>query len=106
MEIYFNELKKKDVLDVTTGRNLGKITDLVIDVATGKIIKIVVPGRRGAFLSCDNLEIKFKCITKVGDDVILVNFDSCTPHAEKCLEKECECQKKEPCCSGDRFCDE
>ena len=53
MEINYQELKKKDVLNVATGKNLGKINDLIIDAKSGKILKIVVPGKRG-FLSCES----------------------------------------------------
>ena len=104
MEIYFNELKRKEVLDVNTGKNLGKIIDLVIESNSGKILKIIVPGRKGAFLSCENLEIKYKCITKIGDDVILVNLGGISP--ERHCESDCDCKNTPPCCDGDRFCDE
>ena len=78
--ISYQELKKKDVLDISSGKNLGKINDLIIEKNSGKITKIIVPGRRNGFLSCENLEIKYSLIQKIGDDVILVNLaDNCKP---------------------------
>ena len=78
--ITFQELKRKDVLEVSSGKNLGKITDLIIEKKSGKIQKIIVPGKRGGFLSCENLEIKYSKIQKIGDDVILVDLSSdCKP---------------------------
>ena len=72
MEINYSALKKKEVLNLETGKNLGKINDLIIDAKSGKILKIIVPGKKG-FLSCENEEIKFSDIEKIGDDVILVS---------------------------------
>ena len=85
MTLTYQELKKKDVINVITGKNLGKITDLIIDVRCGEILKIVVAGKKG-FLSCENEEIDFKCITKIGDDTIL--FKPCSP--KKQIEIECD----------------
>ena len=87
MEINYQELKKKDVLNVATGKNLGKINDLIIDAKSGKILKIVVPGKKG-FLSCESEEIKYSDIEKIGDDVILIKFR---------VAKEDDCLNKLPC---------
>lgn len=106
MEITFNEFKRKDVLDVCSGKNLGRVSDLVIEAGSGRILKIIVPGKKGGFLSCENLEIKYKCITKIGDDAILVDLENCTSVKEK--EFCCDETHKKPdlCCCGDGFCDE
>ena len=87
MEINYSALKKKEVLNLATGKNLGKINDLIIDAKSGKILKIIVPGKKG-FLSCENEEIKFSDIEKIGDDVILIRF--------KQQKEDGEC-KKPPC---------
>lgn len=89
MNINYNELKKKEVVNVATGKNLGKIIDLVIDTDSGKILKIVVPGKKG-FLNCDNEELDFDCIVKIGDDAIL--YKKCSPKKD-----ECECFEIKPC---------
>ena len=80
MTVNYSALKKKEVLEVSTGKNLGKISDLVIDCESGKILKIVVPGKKSSFLSCESLEISFKNVVKIGDDVIIV---------ELCSESDC-----------------
>ena len=98
MSITYQELKRKDVLDLSSGKNLGKITDLVIEKKTGKILKIVVPGRRGSFLSCENLEIKYSQIQRIGDDVILVDLsETKKPPKPKncCLPCENDCALSE-----------
>lgn len=98
MEINYSELKKKEVLNVTTGKNLGKITDLIIDTKSGRILKIVVPGKKG-FLSCEVEEIKFSDIEKIGDDVILIKFKPIN-------DDDCHKKLPPPCCleidDGDR----
>ena len=81
MFINYSELKKKDVLNVVTGKNLGKINDLVIDEKSGKISKIIVPGKKG-FLPCEHEELDYGCIVKIGDDVIL--YKPCVPKKEEC----------------------
>ena len=73
MSISYQELKKKDVLEIYSGKNLGRITDVIIEKKTGKILNLIVPGKRGGFLSCENLEIKYSQIERIGDDVILVD---------------------------------
>lgn len=89
MNINYSELKKKEVVNVKTGKNAGKITDLVIDTSSGRILKIIVPGKKG-FLSCENEEIDFDCIVKIGDDTILYKSPSSVNH-DDCFEiKPCE----------------
>ena len=95
MEINYTELKKKEVLDVSTGKNLGKISDLIIETKSGKILKIVVPGKKG-FLSCEVEEIKFSDIEKIGDDVILVKFSRGDDDCRKRLPHNC-CDESDIC---------
>ncbi len=70
----FKDLKKKDVVNVIDGKNLGKINDLIIDAKCGQILKIVVSGKKFGSLFCDNIEINFNKITKIGEDSILVKL--------------------------------
>lgn len=108
MSISYQELRKKDVLEISSGKNLGKITDLIIEKRTGKVLKIIVPGKRGGFLSCENLEIKYSQIERIGDDVILVDTSKkqlpppCKP------KKPCSCEVDDcsPCEDFDRFQDD
>ncbi len=70
----YNILKKKDVVNVLNGKNLGKIVDLVIDTQCGKILKIIVTGKKNGLFFCDEMEISYNKITKIGDDAILVKL--------------------------------
>ena len=88
MLITFQELKKKDVIDVSSGKNLGKINDLIINKSSGQIEKLVLTGKKNCFLSNDTIEIDFDCITRIGQDSIL--YKKCIPKKEEDIE--C-CQK-------------
>lgn len=46
MEYNLTDLKKKKVINVADGKDLGKITDMVITYPEGKIKGIIVPGKK------------------------------------------------------------
>lgn len=98
MSIKYSELKKKEVFNVISGENYGKIQDLIIDKKTGKIDKIIVPGKKQGFLSCESLEIKFCDIEKIGTDAILVRFGNCKK------DDDCKCVKN-PCIERVELCE-
>ena len=100
--ITFSEFKKKEILDISSGKNLGKATDLLFTRRGGNIEKIITCGKRGGFLSSENLEIPFKSIVKIGDDAILVDLSPKRTALKPCeRELSCECSEKE-----DGFCDD
>ena len=74
----FCELKQKEVINVCDGCRLGFVCDLEFEPKTGKIVSIIVPeGGKGWSLFGKEREyrIPWKCITKIGDDIILVQVD-------------------------------
>jgi len=79
MELSFSDLKKRDVVNVSDGSNLGHVSNVVIRFPEGKLVGIAVPGRRrrGLFAIFDKTElyIEEKRILKIGGDVILVNLN-------------------------------
>ena len=75
----FDDLRKKDVINVCDGACLGRICDIEIDVndCEGRITAIVVPGVArffGILRSEEELDIPYPCIRKIGEDVILVEI--------------------------------
>ncbi len=74
MELGFNELKKKSVINVLDGRDLGKICDLIFTYPEGRIKAIIVPGKRNAFFKTNELIIDLRCIEKIGNDAVLVRL--------------------------------
>ena len=72
-----SDLQNKDIVNVNDGRNIGSIIDVKIDEVSGNIVSFVIEPNRNFFKflkgSSNDTEIKWKSITKIGEDVILVN---------------------------------
>ena len=78
MELSFRQLKKREVINLTDGRSLGHIVDLIIDFPKGNLSGITVPNRKchGIFRIFDKTElfINVNRILKIGNDVIIVDL--------------------------------
>ena len=87
MELTYNELKKRDVINIADGRCLGRIINLKLKFPEGRLVGIYVPGRRrrGIFCLFDKSEtfIDERRIIKIGGDVILVDVSCHTPPPRK-----------------------
>ncbi|MDD3400912.1 MAG: YlmC/YmxH family sporulation protein [Eubacteriales bacterium] len=73
----FCELKRKEVVNLCDGAKLGHICDLELEVCTGTVLAIIVPGcsrMLGILKSNENIVIPFCRIKKFGEDVILVEL--------------------------------
>ncbi len=72
----FGELKKKEVVDATTGIKLGEIVDLELNLETGQITALVVPGAGslwGILKRKEDVVVPWTKIKVIGKDVILVD---------------------------------
>lgn len=77
MDITYNELRSKEVVNTINGKRLGRICDIVISCATCKVTGLVVPSDRRFFKNREDIFIPWRNVVKIGDDVILVRlFDS------------------------------
>ncbi len=78
MEVSFQELKCKQVVNTVDGKCLGHITDVIFDIVSAKALGFVVPqsssGFWGFFKGSKDLFIPFNCVCKIGVDVILVEL--------------------------------
>ena len=72
MEVSYNDLKNKEVINVVDGRKLGHIVDIVFDNLNGHISGVVVPGDKKLFRKCEDVFVPLAKIKKIGNDVILV----------------------------------
>ena len=85
MQLTYQELRKRDVINITDGRCLGRIINLTLSFPSGTLEGITVPGRRVyGFRLFDNTEIYIDKdrIIKIGGDVILVRINCgevCSP---------------------------
>lgn len=81
----FCELKEKEVVNICNGKCLGGVVDLQINVCSGAIEALIVPGPGkfcGFFGTDSEYVIPFACIKKIGPDIILVEIKE-----EKFLQK-------------------
>ncbi len=73
----YQDLTCRDVINICDGRQLGKIYNLEIDLCTGMILAIIVPGETkclGLIKSGDDIVIPYCRVKKFGEDVILVEL--------------------------------
>ncbi|MBX5464134.1 MAG: YlmC/YmxH family sporulation protein [Clostridia bacterium] len=71
-----SDMRERDVIDVLTGRRLGNVEDLDIDVETGRVRALIIPGERRllGFLGTGGKELRipWSAVQVVGEDAILV----------------------------------
>ena len=73
-----SDFRQKEVINLSDGRRLGFVSDVEIDLDTGKIEAIILPGVGKLFglLGKDNeFAIPWEKIKKIGEDIILVDLD-------------------------------
>lgn len=80
MEISYNELRCKEVVNTRTGARLGRICDIIINNVSKCVMGVVVPGEHRLFHAREDIFIPWCKICKIGQDVILVDMalESCT----------------------------
>lgn len=67
-----SDLQTKEIINMSTGKRLGMIVDVIVDI-TGTIKSLILEERKGKrFSSREEYELDWKQITKIGDDIILV----------------------------------
>ena len=74
MEITFNELKEKEVINVADGKRMGRIEDVVFDKDDGKVLGVVLPGKKAVFKKREDVFIPIDELKRIGEDVILVKI--------------------------------
>ncbi len=75
MNCRLSDLRYKEVVSVTDGRRLGYVCDAEIDIATGQLLSLIVPGPCrffGLFWREDDYILPYTCISRIGDDIILI----------------------------------
>ncbi len=70
-----SELQNKDVINISDGKKVGNIIDIIIDL-NGKMSSMIVEQGKGIaiFTNKEDIEIKWQQIEKIGEDVILVKL--------------------------------
>ena len=72
-----SEFQNKDVINIKNGKKIGNIIDCKIDSLNGIIKSFLLVPYKGVFSFKGNgkIEIDFKDIERIGEDVILVNYN-------------------------------
>ena len=72
-----SDFRQKEVINIYDGKRLGFVYDVDIDMDTGKLNSIIIPGGAkflGIFGTADDYVIPFSSIKTVGEDIILVDY--------------------------------
>ena len=83
------ELECTEVVCISDGSRLGFVSDVIIEVPEGCVKAIVVPGKgkmAGLVGGHDEFVIPWKCICRIGGDIILVDVKL----------SECRCPNQKP----------
>ncbi len=76
MELRLADLRYREVINVATGERLGFVSDVLLDLADGKIAALIVPGPArffGLFGREDDYILPWNGITRMGGDIILID---------------------------------
>lgn len=73
-----SDFRQKEVINISDGKRLGFVSDVEIDLESGKIDAVILPGVGKLFglLGKENeFVIPWDSIRKIGEDIILVDLD-------------------------------
>lgn len=79
MQCRIADMRCKEVINICDGCRMGFVCDVEINTVTGQLVAIIVPGPCrffGLFGREEDYVIPWNCITRIGEDIILVEFDS------------------------------
>ena len=72
------DLRNKEVINLKNGERLGFVCDVELDITCGRVVAIVVPGRKRfplVFWRTEEIIISWDDIDKIGEDYIFVCLD-------------------------------
>ena len=71
--MHLSDLQTKEIIDITSGRRMGIIIDVIVDIS-GKIKSLVLQEKRiKKFKMQEESEVTWSEIIKIGDDIILID---------------------------------
>ncbi len=76
MNCSINDLKAKEVINISDGVRLGYVSDVEIDLSNGRLVSLVVEGTykmMGLFGKSADIVIKWENIKKIGNDIIIID---------------------------------
>ena len=74
------DLRCREVISIASGNRLGYVSDVEIDLCTGRVAALLVPAKRSSlFGKREDYVIPWDSVRRVGEDTILTTFSP-----EKC----------------------
>lgn len=76
MECTLKDLRYKEVISVSDGTRFGYVGDLEVDVESGQIRSLIIPGPArffGLFGHGEDVVIPWESVRRFGQDIILVD---------------------------------
>lgn len=76
MELHLQDLRYREVIDVSSGARLGYVSDALIDPKDGRLLALIVPGPvrlLGLLGREDDYILPWSAITRLGGDIILID---------------------------------
>lgn len=70
-----SDLQDKDIVNISDGKKIGSIIDVNIDEEGGMKSLVVEESKFTLFSPKNEMEVMWKQIEKIGEDVILVKID-------------------------------
>lgn len=74
--MHLSELQTKEVINITSGRRIGMIIDVIVD-SDGKIRSFILEEKKSSrrfMMPREEFELLWSQIIKIGDDIILVDI--------------------------------
>lgn len=78
MEERISDLSLREVIDLDSGRRLGRVRDALVDTGTGRVTALIVPGRLrclGLLGREEEILLPWETLEKLGEDILLVRRD-------------------------------
>jgi YlmC/YmxH family sporulation protein len=73
-----SDFRQKEVINISDGKRLGFVSDVEIDLESGKVEAVILPGVGklfGLLGKESEFIIPWDSIRKIGEDIILVDLD-------------------------------
>ena len=86
MECSLRDLRYKEVISMTDGSRYGYVGDVEIDLDSGQIRSLIIPGQArffGLFGRKEDIVIRWDEVHRFGEDIILVEGTGLRRSAEK-----------------------
>ena len=74
MDCFLTELKNKEVINVSSGKRLGYVSDIELDTCDARLLALIIPGEGGLFSKAPSIKIPWACIEHIGEDLIIVKM--------------------------------